>query len=647
MHTNLAGPSAADLASSAAAPPRRYLRRQSTEQVVAQKLRDNFKGAQWDHTAIYVRKVNGKTLWERLVEDTHNSRHFPEAAPAFGRDYYLALKQAYAPSGDPDRLLATLNPQPRLVVRPTLLAAMTAATKANPDRAPAVTFLQQVNGPLNKTEVVGIYRWVLTLNPRNTKMLPDLVEVIRCVAALGLHTMFEDLWEVVRPFLDSAMERYYVQARSQGMSLSRFCAAYTKLLGIFIPMECASRVLAHGHDDDWSDRDGDVAKLNESKVGSAMFVFAAQQIAAAQVEGVLKTKALSLLSDKITPGTIRELKAQMTESCGALANIAHLVPKRKVSFNYGTAVLSREVPNLTAHIDLVVDAMKKSVAVANGHLEQVFCEELLEAIHSKGQGIEPSEICESRSARAILNQAAKDADATSGDVVATVVKTKAPSLLLLDGSFGTELSIVDAVCGDCAYRNLKKHAFKALPGPENLLTPAESLEQMTNLTKEKFFSFLPRPAQGQILAMQKILNTIVEERQPILTDVLNQSNQFLCDCVARLQYFVKVADPKSTGSDSTLIFGTDALKVLLSNLQEAYEQGTATAQDCGPFVIFQHLMSKEMSKSADVVIADLLKGDDGACKRKRTEHQPAQAEATAAVSHAQAEATARAQSLFD
>ena len=114
--------------------------------------------------------------------------------------------------------------------------------------------------------------------------------------------------------------------------------------------------------------------------------------------------------------------------------------------------------------------------------------------------------------------------------------------------------------------------------------------------------------QGKVLTVQKFVSTIAEQRMPSLSDDAKDDATFLADCVTRLQYFVKVAS-EETGLDGPkkVTFGIQALKLLYTQLLASHTAGTATADQCTPFIVFQYLLDDEMVKGSIAIAQAVLK----------------------------------------
>ena len=92
-------------------------------------------------------------------------------------------------------------------------------------------------------------------------------------------------------------------------------------------------MLQHGPEDDWLDLSEEVAELTASQAGATMFSFAAAKIISSEVSQICDTHVKTLTTSKINEERIRTVKAEITEQCGALRNIAFLPTKRQVQFS--------------------------------------------------------------------------------------------------------------------------------------------------------------------------------------------------------------------------------------------------------------------------------------------------------------------------
>ena len=179
--------------------PPRNKRQPSVDEQVRKSLKDNFKSLGPKETDGTVR--DGLTLRQRLRVDKERAQKDPKSVQ-FGRKYYDALRQLYA---DSERAEMCLKPDDTLAARPELLSAATAAMKHPPNRSLMLAFLQTAQ-ELNRTEVVGIFRWFLKLHPASSSdQLEACKNVLEMVARLKLESKFETECKLVRDKFDEVL----------------------------------------------------------------------------------------------------------------------------------------------------------------------------------------------------------------------------------------------------------------------------------------------------------------------------------------------------------------------------------------------------------------------------------------------------------
>jgi hypothetical protein len=93
-------------------------------------LTDNFRG--WSSVDTDGNRINNKTLRERLTEDKHTVHEKPGSI-LFGSNYDKSIKDSYASSANPAKMLRILDPT--MEVGQRLHRALTSLKLANSNKA--------------------------------------------------------------------------------------------------------------------------------------------------------------------------------------------------------------------------------------------------------------------------------------------------------------------------------------------------------------------------------------------------------------------------------------------------------------------------------------------------------------------------------
>jgi len=163
----------------------RATREHSVNRAVQKILVDNFK--HFSDAEIDGIQVDGLTLRQRLTRD-RELKAKPSDNVVMGARYYKEIKQLYSSSTNPVKLLVvTDDSSPGKEVFDAMLAA-----KRHPcNRQPLIQYLITADTP-NMSEVMGIFKWCLELNPAaSAEQLRGVLEVMRWVRRLELDDTYE------------------------------------------------------------------------------------------------------------------------------------------------------------------------------------------------------------------------------------------------------------------------------------------------------------------------------------------------------------------------------------------------------------------------------------------------------------------------
>lgn len=157
----------------------------TTESIIAQKIRDNFRDFGPEETDCKKNPADSMTLRERLTQDLIKSK---DKNISFGRNYYESLRAVYAAPEAAHQSLAP--PDPTLPVSPTLVKAMLAAQRSKPDRSLLQGYMASLAAAPNMTETCGLFRYFITLRPACMAQLAMAMDCIRFVHRLKLHSIY-------------------------------------------------------------------------------------------------------------------------------------------------------------------------------------------------------------------------------------------------------------------------------------------------------------------------------------------------------------------------------------------------------------------------------------------------------------------------
>jgi hypothetical protein len=163
----------------------RVCRQQSVERAVQKCIVDNFKG--FSDAEVDGIQHDGLTLRQRLLRDKTDKDASGKQAVVTGARYYRELRNLYSSNMNPiKQLIVTDESTPRSEV----FNAMLAAKRPPINRNPLINYLTTAENP-NMSEVIGILKWCLELNPLGSAcQLRGVMEVMRWVTRCELETTY-------------------------------------------------------------------------------------------------------------------------------------------------------------------------------------------------------------------------------------------------------------------------------------------------------------------------------------------------------------------------------------------------------------------------------------------------------------------------
>jgi menaquinone-dependent protoporphyrinogen IX oxidase len=256
--------------------------------MVHKKLQDNFKD--YDKVTIDATIIEGKTLREKLIEDTQAHLESPRDHP-MGANYYKKLKELYKPSASPAFMLKVQDQ--RLAVNDQLMKAMVAAKAAIPNRGPLVEYLA-TGPPPNQTELVGISKYAIALKPTiTTTQLPVALDICKWMSKHGLLQKYPAEMELMLPWIDAVLVQAYIQVKKSALRLQTFIELHRSTLTLILDMALVDKLVAAKGS--WLDVSEALNKVvASSKLGHKMFSFACEHVLAAEVKAIIDLQIAAL-----------------------------------------------------------------------------------------------------------------------------------------------------------------------------------------------------------------------------------------------------------------------------------------------------------------------------------------------------------------
>lgn len=349
-------------AGSAAKRSRKQLQRRATDEQVERCIADNFKG--WSTLETHGTLVGGKSLAQRIADDKRDAK---SSNRRLGSSYWQELREMYASSTTMSASLKVQNSSAS--VSDTLIEAIKFSNCANltkRTKAPLLTYLASCKS-MNQRELCGLLRHLATIRPAASSSATGLVlEGMRCIKRLGMHTKEKGTVDVVRPLFDEALVSAYAAMRREGIPTGHFWEVHGDIASIIVDGSAVQSIL--NEKGSWISVSDALKKVTaESELGAKMFGFAAEEVVSEEVGVYLNNKLLSLPNESITPAVVKVWMDGVEAELLAKVGVSSLTGPREISLTYRTIPLKVTALSVTDEISVRLACHLKQKAVG-GHL---------------------------------------------------------------------------------------------------------------------------------------------------------------------------------------------------------------------------------------------------------------------------------------
>ena len=192
--------------------------------------------------------------------------------------------------------------------------------------------------------------------------------------------------------------------------------------------------------------------------------------------------------------------------------------KREVELKYRNQDLTVRLDSLGEEVDLKFAAVVKGLAVQQGKLGKMWCEDLLvsdaEGACPLKAKIHPELLKEAKAARHLAGNMVADASVSTADVLVKLFAQKSPALMLMDPNFKVELALLNLLTSGGSHGQLNKSILQCLPTKSNLISAECAAQRLNNLTTGALYKLSSRACQEQLKLTLELVGAIVQGRVP-------------------------------------------------------------------------------------------------------------------------------------
>ena len=580
--------------------PKRELKRQSTDQVVKQRLRDNFKD--WADEEIDLELVNGVSLRGELNSDVRKERTAGKYNFKPGHFYYEGKKLKFKRKATADSQLTALINESDEIDADWLKAISLASRVPHPDRE---LFRQQIRSTMKaptEITIIAILRFSLTLNPRNPKLLAVAMEVMRFLGAIGLMRTHPGMLQIIRPWADKSLTVAWLKSSSRKMSQEAFLEVHADASSILLQKDLLTMVVA-SYKTDPHIVSQEIATLCEaSDLANSMFGGSYLITASKRVETYIDTELTNFIARNkvIDEQGCAEFLTSIMKKLDANPAAKVLPHKRTIKFLYRGEAYPAKVSSLVSEVQIKLAAAWKTIAVDHGLLDQFWIEPVLGlqmGICPKEPTVDPILLVQAKIARAACKTAADEYKGLDANVIKELVDDQANHFLMIDRDFIVELELLKAISGQSNGQRLYDMILGILPSETSEKSAEHALVNIERIKNLAVYKLAASEVKAKVDIVQKIVGKLVDGREPD-TDI-QSSDPFVLSFMNKLQYFVRVQGSASSDGTALTMFGKAAVEHLFQQAQTKVTDGTLTSADLATALTYRFLLNDNRKKELD------------------------------------------------
>jgi hypothetical protein len=469
----------------------------------------------------------------------------------------------------------------------------------------------------NESELCGVFRYALAINPWNKDHLIHGLDVLNWVTRNNISTAWPDQCNIMRTWIDEVLQAVWQLNKLRGVSLEDFIGLHRANLHLVIQKNHLD-IVTNCAADKLHEVTADVSAIVESSgAGAAIFHNVMVKVAGQWLDSIVKPHLTTFASADITEQSLVAVSTVIHDLISTKHEAQYCKDDKNAMITYRGLQLKVPVKSKEERFSYQLHAIIKGVGVESGALVELDVEKVLNLSkdhYTDKICIEPQLLLAAATARKVFDQSLKDDGCDSADTVNQLLTKRLPDLLTVDRKFRIEEALVLEVTGPRATSRLMIAVLNAFPVANTAIEPAHCLQNLQNLERQSIFKLAPRDSQAKVKVAIKLVEQLFTNRQPSLEHI--KQDAFLSDVVTRLQYFLRVKNPDHVDdTQAEFLFGTDALVAKLADVQKSEAAGTLLMKDVADFTIYAHLVTPVIEAALKPIMKQLA-GKASACHTK-------------------------------
>jgi hypothetical protein len=562
---------------------------------------DNFKARGWPQESLDLVIRNGQSLRQHM---TAAKLHHVAGGEPLGKLFYDSARSLYSDLDTPALRMKVLDPtEPEdQIVR----AAIEALTNYRSDREPASAIFSSDYIP-NQKSLVALFRAVHELQPTSSPVADFFIDLLSYCVRNDLHTKHKQIFDELRPRLDSALDKHWMCWKPSGLSASLWFDIHEPYIGAIVDKAALQRCF--NTKSNWMEVSDDLAVVVQSAVGSRIFFPKYKSLAGQRVVAQIQTAVANHGTVEINAASVAQLRAICEANCTAAGKKFHdpFDLPIEIKMVYRGVDIKVMTSNLHEVFLYSVSCVIKSLAVDLGELDPLWCEnELVPTTTTKPTcKIDAALLRTPKLARRAAMDLLTSEGQTGGAIKNTLV-SKQQMLRSMDKDWAVEHHFFMGMVGDVGEAMLRSKILESLPKSDNDIPVAESYARISSLESTKLYSFVAVGAQVACAKVKDLVGLIQNKRQPKFPI---PCSDFLTTIKERLGYFcVFSVGGSSSSSDTSTSRGRAAIQKYLEMAEaKVTASEEITLHDVNTLNIFSWLLETSETVRLKAITDTIMK----------------------------------------
>ncbi|CAE8622777.1 unnamed protein product [Polarella glacialis] len=570
-------------------------------------LNDHFKT--WSAAHVDMTMRAGQSLRQRLTED--RKKWMQDPTFAMGKYYDMALREEYGDATPETMIKIVDQDEPE---DESLTKCLRKLFVHNRDLEPLSEYTQ-VCETINQKNVAAMFRAIMRVSPLcSIDNAALILDVLRMVSRLGLHTRFPGMFAVTKPHFDRACVKSLLRFKANGQLGKTWWDAHQDVAHLIVPADEVQAAFACKTA--FVDiKDILIKIVGSSELGEKMFGRPLAICRDSDVAAIIQQSVAALGLAAITKVAVDLARVKFIGECkdlGKEPSVNFEKPKSMVVQYRGVAT-PVQARSFLQEWAIHVEALVRTVAVDLGQLPKLWREDdLVEKPRPQWAiTIEASLIKDVSLARTTVIELLAS-DVATGETIRRLLKAKQALTKQIDRRFKIEDSFFENVVGEFAEVRLQRATLACLPDHscQRAFSIEECLQKLNNMADSKLVQYCGSGPAATVTGVRTFVLAIRSGRAPAFPE--RSDTDFLVKVKTALGELCVFQKPASSDGAQVSLIAGPAVKAHYMFVVEF--KGSITCAHLKPMQQFAWMLLPDERAQTDKWYKELM---GGRCSRRR------------------------------